>query len=77
MPPPRQKIIHAGHAWLASLAGVSWAFAVFLYGSLCMILMARPGDIVIAVTILVASGGMAQELHMYELAAVCREEKAV
>jgi hypothetical protein len=64
-----------------TMAGISWAVAVILYGVLAVVLSVRRKVLAItgtvAVLLLAAVSGIAQQLHIRELASVWREEKAV
>ena len=64
-----------------TLTGISVAVAVLLYGLLSVILLSRRRVMAVTGTVaallFVVVSGMAQQLHVSELAAVWREEKAV
>jgi hypothetical protein len=64
-----------------TLSGISWAFAVLLYGLLCLIFEGRRRPIVVtgavATLLFVVLSGMAQQLHTLEFATVWRKEKAI
>jgi hypothetical protein len=64
-----------------TLAGVSWSAAVLLYGLLSVILLARPRVIAVigtaAAVLFVMVSGMAQQIHVAELAKVWQREKAI
>ena len=64
-----------------TLSGISWAFAVLLYGLMCVIFEARRRPIVVtgavATLLFVVLSGMAQQLHTLEFAALWRKEKTI
>lgn len=74
------RIAFAGMA-SRTLTGVSWAVAVLFYGLLAVILLARHRAVAVtgvtAALLLVVTSGMAQQLHVSELAAVWRDEKTI